>query len=102
MNGDATRRLVTTGGPWCFWGQVYLRSGGCELDCVPFYNRFHSQYMYNQLGMQEQYGEAAITGLHGSWDVSGGVSNPTNRPQVGAIEAGGSYTLSCTNWALVS
>jgi hypothetical protein len=93
VNGDGARRLSTTGGPWCFWGQVYLRSGGCELDSIPYYNRFHSQYMFNQLSMQEQYGEAAITGLHGSWDVSGATSNPTNRPKVGAIEAGGSCTV---------
>ena len=94
VNGDATRRLVTIGGPWCFWQQVYLRSGGCELDNIPQYGRFHQQYMFNQLSMQEQYGEAAITGLHGSWDSSGGAGvNPTNRPKVGAIEAGGSYTV---------
>ena len=44
--------------------------------------------------MQEQYGEAAITGLHGAWDVTGGGNiNPTNRPKVGAIVAGGSYTV---------
>ena len=32
VNGDGARRLSTIGGPWCFWQQVYLRSGGCELD----------------------------------------------------------------------
>ena len=51
VNGDGARRLLTTGGPWCFWGQVYLRSGGCEIDNIPQYGRFHNQYLWNQLSM---------------------------------------------------
>jgi hypothetical protein len=35
--------------------------------------------------MQEQYGEAAIIGLHGSWSVDGENAYPTNRPKLGGI-----------------
>ena len=66
VSGDGACEMQLTGGPWCCWGQVYLRSGGCQLDDYPQYGRFHQQYMFNQLSMQEQYGEAGITGLHGS------------------------------------
>ena len=86
-------RLITTGGPWCFWGQVYLRSGGCQLDDIPSYGRFHSQYLYNQLSMQEQYGEAAITGLHGSWATNTDAVELKNRPSVGSIPPSGQYTV---------
>ena len=43
--------------------------------------------------MQEQYGEAAITGLHGSWAVDGETPLPTNRPKLGGIPANTSYTV---------
>ena len=28
VNGDGAHELSTMAGPWCFWGQVYLRSVG--------------------------------------------------------------------------
>ena len=36
VNGDGTRALLAQGGPWCFWQQVYLRSGGCEIEMYLF------------------------------------------------------------------
>ena len=95
VNGDGTRELSTTGGPWCFWSQVYLRSGGCLLDDIPQYGRFHQQYLWNQLSMQEQYGEAGISGLHVSWQIPANWAplNPNNRPYIGEVPIGGSYTV---------
>ena len=93
VNNDTTLALRTTGGPWCFWSQVYLRSGGVELDNIPNYGRFHSQYLWNHLSMQEQYGEAGITGLHGSWEIDPNNTEPTNRPSIGFIPQNISYTV---------
>ena len=90
LNGDATRRLVCTGGPWCFWGQVYLRSGCCQLDDIPQYGRFQQQYGWNHLSMLEQFGEAGISGFGGSWST-GNVQ--TNRPDIGGINANQAYTV---------
>ena len=59
--------LICLTGPWGAWSQVYLRSNGVELDNIPQYGRFHQQYGWNQLSMHEQFGEAAICGLNGSW-----------------------------------
>ena len=95
VNHDTTLTMRTTGGPWCFWSQVYLRSGGVELDNIPQYGRFHNQFLWNQLSMQEQYGEAGITGLHGSWENDPDGVPPSNRPSVGGITANTSDTVMC-------
>ena len=47
--GAGGHSLVPWTGPWGAWGQVYLRSNGCELDNIPQYGRFHQQYGWNQL-----------------------------------------------------
>ena len=78
--------LTPLSGPWGLWSQVFLRSNGVELDNIPQYGRFHQQYGWNQLTMSEQFGEAAITGMAGSWGA-------TNQPQMGTIAANGSYTV---------
>ena len=93
VNNDTTLRLITTGGPWVFWSQVYLRSGGTELDNIPMYSRFHQQYLWNQLSQVEQFGEAGITGLHGSWHRDAEDEVPTNRPTLGGIGPNSSYTV---------
>ena len=82
------KKLVPFCGPWGAWSQVYLRSNGVELDNIPQYGRFHQQYGWNQLGMLEQYGEAGICGMGGSW-----VDGTPNTPAMGTIAVGGSYTV---------
>jgi hypothetical protein len=72
------------------WSQVYLRSGGVELDNIPQYGRFHQQYGWNHLSMLEQFGEAGISGFGGSWST-GNVQ--TNRPDTGGINANQAYTV---------
>jgi hypothetical protein len=84
----AGKKLVPFCGPWGAWSQVYLRSNGVELDNIPQYGRFHQQYGWNQLGMMEQYGEAGICGMGGSW-----VDGTPNTPAMGTIAVGGSYTV---------
>ena len=88
-NGDATNALSFQQGPWGAWGQVYLRSSGVEIDNILAYGRHHQQFMWNNLSQAEQFGEAGITGLHGSW--AGGT--PLNVPRLGTIAAGQSYTV---------
>ena len=79
------KKLVPFCGPWGAWSQVYLRSNGVELDNIPQYGRFHQQYGWNQLGMLEQFGEAGIAGLGGSWvDAT---------PTMGTIAPNGSFTV---------
>ena len=80
--------LICLTGPWGAWSQVYLRSNGVELDNIPQYGRFHQQYGWNQLSMHEQFGEAAICGLNGSWG-----NGANNQPQVGYVPTNGSYTV---------
>ena len=41
-------------GPWGCWQQAYLRSNGVELDNIPYYNRFHTQYGFHQLPREDQ------------------------------------------------
>jgi hypothetical protein len=70
------------------WGQLCERSNGVELTNIPYYGRFHHQYGWNQISMAEQYGEAAVTGLHGSWGNGGQL-----KPVLGTIAGGGSVTV---------
>jgi len=85
-----TAALVPLAGPWGAWSQLYLRSNGVELDNIPMYSRFHQQYGWNQLTQEEQFGEAAITGMAGSYQTSG---VNTNQPQMGQIAHGSSFTV---------
>ena len=86
----STGPLTPVSGPWGMWSQVYLRSNGVELDNIPYYGRFHQQFGWNQLSMLEQFGEAGICGMAGSW-VSD--ANKGNQPALGTIAANGSYTV---------
>ena len=63
-----------------------MRSNGVELDNIPQYGRFHQQYGWNQLSQEQQFGEAGICGLAGSWSASA-------VPSMGTIAAGGSVTV---------
>ena len=82
--------LTPLTGPWGAWSQVYLRSNGVELDNIPQYGRFHQQYGWNHLSMAEQFGEAGICGMAGSWAT---VGVPKNYPAMGTIAASQSYTV---------
>jgi hypothetical protein len=79
-------------GPWGQISQIYLRSNGVELDNIPCYGRFHQQYGWNQMSMLEQFGEAGICGMGGSY-ADGSTSAWTNNPQMGTIQASQSYTV---------
>ena len=89
-NLDGTNPMSPQTGPWGMWSQVYLRSGGVELDNIPQYGRFHHQYGWNHLSQLEQFGEAGISGFAGSW-ATGNVQS--NSPEFGGINANGSYTV---------
>ena len=84
--GADAKALVPFTGPWGCWSQVYLRSNGVELDNIPSYNRFHQQYGWNQLSQEQQFGEAGLCGLAGSW-------NTAVSPSMGTIPDGGSFTI---------
>ena len=86
----STGPLTPVSGPWGMWSQVYLRSNGVELDNISYYGRFHQQFGFNQLSMLEQFGEAGICGMSGSWNAA---ANPGNQPALGTIAANGSYTV---------
>ena len=86
-NEAASLAMRPTSGPWCCWGTVRLSSNGVELDHItPSYGRFHTQFGFNQLERDQQFGESAVSGLH--------VTKATNfRPDMGTIPGGQSITL---------
>ena len=85
----ATTYLKPTTGPWGVWQQCYLRSGGQELDNIPYYNRWHSQYGFNQLTREEQFGSVGVEGWHMSERDAAG----TFRPDRAHIPGGSSITV---------
>ena len=89
-NKSADKVLTPLSGPWGCWSQVFLRSNGVEIANVPMYGRFHQQYGWNQTSMAEQFGEAGICGMSGSWAKSG---VPKNQPAMGTIAAAKSFTV---------
>ena len=62
INNLEAKNLCPVTGPWGLWQQVYMRSAGVELDNIPYYNRFHTQYGFNHLTREEQFGPIAIEG----------------------------------------
>jgi hypothetical protein len=90
VNNDTAKPLVLTTGGWGCLGQVYLRSGGQELDNVFHYGRFHTQYLFNQTEFATQWGAMGVGG--------GLASTPATaaplRPQPAVIPASGSLTVS--------
>jgi hypothetical protein len=85
-NTDGAKALVPWCGPWGAWSQVYLRSNGVEEDNIPQYGRFHEFHGWKLLSQEQQFGEAGISGLAGSWNTNG-------IPSMGTIAAGGSVTV---------
>jgi len=87
-----TLPIIPLCGPWGCWSQLYLRSNGVELDNIPQYGRFHQQFGWNHLTNEQQYGEAGICGMAGSWgNGPTGVGAPA--PTMGTIAPSGSYTV---------
>ena len=85
-NDEASKAMRPTTGPWGCWGIVRLSSNGVELDYIHSYGRFHTQYGFNQLSLEQQFGEVAVTGLH--------TTKQTNlRPELGTIPGGASLTV---------
>ena len=88
VNNHATNQLNPASGPWGMWGQVYERSGGVEISNIPNYGRFHQQFGWNHLSMEEQFGEAGLCGMGGSWG-----NGSQNNPELGVILGRASYTV---------
>ena len=86
--------LTPLTGPWGCWGQVFLRSGGTQLDDCQAYGRMHQQFLWSHLSQDQQYGEAGICGFAGSEIAA---SSP-NWARLRPTEA----TQSCIGWAFRS
>ena len=67
------------------WGTVRLLSQGTEIERLDLYGRHHELFGFQLLPFQDQWTEAAVCGLHGSWDTVLGVSKSL-QPQLGVIE----------------
>ena len=94
-SGVANTALTPTTGAFGMWSQLYLRSGGTELQNTPQYGRFHAQYGWNQLSFSEQWGEASITDLGGSAVAPGAFVAGAQylQPRWGTIPNGGAVTV---------
>ena len=89
-NLDGTNALKPLTGPWGAWSQLYLRSNGVELDNIPMYGRFAEMHGFKLLPFGEQWAEASVCGLGGSWATA---DTPSNVPHMGTIAAGASFTV---------
>ena len=89
-NTDGTNALKPLTGPWGAWSQLYLRSNGVQLDDIPMYGRFHEMHGFKLLPFTEQWTEASVCGMGGSWAANG---TPSNVPAIGTIAANGSFTV---------
>jgi hypothetical protein len=88
-NLDGSNKLVPTTGGWGCIQQLFLRSGGTELSNIQYYNRFHTQFLFNQITQAEQWGVTGITGGMSAVPTSTGAF----RPKPGTIPANGSLTV---------
>lgn len=84
-NLSGSTSLVPLGGPWCAWGLVRLLSGGTEIDNIQYYGRHHEFFGFRLLPFQDQWSEASVCGLHGSFDNTNGLLKQ-GEPYVGKIE----------------
>jgi len=91
-NLSLTTSLIPLGGPWCAWGLVRLLSGGTEIENINLYGRHHELFSWKLLPFQDQWAEANVTGLHGSFDGTNGLLKQSE-PYVGKIEAGEKVTV---------
>ena len=88
-NRDTTKDLKFWSGPWSAWGTVRLLSQGTEIERLDLYGRHHELFGFQLLPFQDQWTEAAVCGLHGSWDT--GMNQL--QPRVGRIEKGKSAVV---------
>ena len=86
-NLDTAKDMKFWAGPWAAWGTVRLLSQGTELERLDLYGRHHELFGFQLLPFQDQWTEAAVCGLHGSWDTIGGNMDQL-QPKVGKIEKG--------------
>jgi hypothetical protein len=85
-NESGTGTLRPFVGPWGIWQQAFLRSAGVELDNIPYYNRFHTQYGFHQLSREDQI---AV----GNEGLGSNLLDPYNFYEAGDIAAGQSLTV---------
>ena len=85
VNTDSSKNLQPMGGPWCCWANVRLLSQGTLIEELPMYGRHHELFGYQLLPFQQQWSEAAVCGLHGSWDTANGLMYQ-GQPKIGKIE----------------
>ena len=90
QNLDGTNAIKPLTGPWGMWSQLYLRSNGVELENIPHYGRHAEFHGYKLLPFADQWGEASVCGLGGSWATT---STPSVTPSMGTIGAGNSFTV---------
>ena len=87
-NKEPSKAIRPYCGPHGAWGQVRLMSGGTELDNIsPSYGRFHTQFGFNHLTREEQFGSVGCEGMHSS------KADLNDRPLIGEINGGGSLTV---------
>lgn len=91
-NLSTTTSMIPLGGPWCAWGLVRLLSGGTEIEQIPLYGRHHELFSWKVLPFQDQWAEAAVCGLHGSFDVTNGLLKQ-GEPYAGKIELSEKITV---------
>ena len=87
VNKDASKILQPMCGPWCCWGNIRLLSQGTLIEELPMYGRHHELFGYQLLPFQEQWSEASVCGLGGSWDTATGLMYQ-GQPKIGKIEPG--------------
>ena len=83
-NNDTGKSLKFFSGPWGAWGMVRLLSQETEIERLDLYGRHHEVFGFQLLPFQEQWTEAAVCGLHGSF----GSGATSLQPQLGTTEAG--------------
>jgi len=83
-NLDTAKDLKFWSGPWGAWSTVRLLSQGREIERLELYGRHHELFGFQLLPFNDQWTEAAVTGLHGSFDATLGQLQPL----VGKIEKG--------------
>ena len=94
-SGNPGTTLQPSTGAFGMWSQLFLRSGGVELQNTPQYGRFHAQYGMNQLSFAEQWGEASITDLGGSAVTPAAFAGGASflQPRWGTIPNAGTVTV---------